>query len=299
MTDPASTIQTIAAALSIVDIITNQLRHFSGRRVNENRPHSVRAHKVGDELHIERNGRVEQKLTRAEVDQLPQSDRELIETYEKSMEDTFKEWKALYPRRETDSEIDVKLRQLAKKFCADLQHIFQFLGSMGYQLQDHYADIQYVCNDIGALPDLKFHAAADPQSIISACETEWDAFKSDCSGFVKAVAVDVGIGLSGQADDIVDQIQSNGWKILVDGIAAKAQADAGLFVVGGLKGKDLDPPEAHGHVVVVVSGPMAFGKYPSAYWGKLNGVGAKNQTLNYAFRASVRDNVIYGSRAPS
>jgi hypothetical protein len=29
------------------------------------------------------------------------------------------------------------------------------------------------------------------------------------------------------------------------------------------------------HVVVVVDGPLAHGKYPTAYWGSLHGIGKK------------------------
>lgn len=60
-------------------------------------------------------------------------------------------------------------------------------------------------------------AASDPQKVINSCEAHWDAFRSDCSGFVKAVAADFGITLTGQADDIVDQIQGPGWRIAADG----------------------------------------------------------------------------------
>src|ERR1700693_1601342 len=40
----------------------------------------------------------------------------------------------------------------------------------------------------------------------------------------------------------------------------------------------------HGHVVVVVAGqPLAHGKYPFAYWGRLGGGGAKDKTVNWAW----------------
>jgi hypothetical protein len=138
--------------------------------------------------------------------------------------------------------------------------------------------------------------AFDAQGIIDSCENHWDAYKSDCSGFVKAVATDFGITLTGQADDIVDEMQGDGWDVVVDGPAAEQQAAAGDFVLAGLKGADQNPPQTHGHVVVVVKGPLAKGKYPSAYWGTLNGVGAKGKTINYAWKEADRDNVIYRSK---
>ena len=56
----------------------------------------------------------------------------------------------------------------------------------------------------------------------------------------------------------------------------------------------------HGHVVVVVKGaPLAHGKYPFAYWGRLGhpedaGV---NKTVNWAWTPAARDEVTYASRS--
>ncbi len=127
------------------------------------------------------------------------------------------------------------------------------------------------------------------QQIISACQAEYQNHISDCSGFATAVAHDLGITLTGMANDIVDQIQAAPWTILADGIAAKAQADAGNFVIGGLK----DNP--HGHVVVVVQGPIdqTHGKYPTAWWGSLAGKPGGPKTVNWAWGEAERDSVIY------
>ncbi len=133
--------------------------------------------------------------------------------------------------------------------------------------------------------------AWSPQAIIDSCEKHWDDNKDNCSGFVKAVASDFGIQLTGLADDIVDQISA--WEAAADGVAAKSAADSGYFVVAGLKGADHSPPRQHGHVAIVVQGPLARGKYPTGYWGSDGGVGEKNKTLNYAWREADRDNVLY------
>jgi len=129
------------------------------------------------------------------------------------------------------------------------------------------------------------------QQIIKACEGEFQNHIADCSGFAKAVAHDLGIVLTGMANDIVDEIQAAPWTVLADGLAAKTQADAGYFVIGGLK----DTP--HGHVVVVVPGPLdaAHHKYPTAYWGSIRGAqfAAKDKTVNWAWDAADRDRIIY------
>jgi hypothetical protein len=128
-----------------------------------------------------------------------------------------------------------------------------------------------------------------PKSIAEVCEANWAANKSDCSAFVKAVAADLGIQLTGLANDIVDQVGRSPWVSLKkDGVAARSRADAGFFVIGGLKVLG-----GHGHVVVVTPGPLAFSKYPTAYWGRLNGTGKKNTTINFAWNEADRDKVLY------
>ena len=135
----------------------------------------------------------------------------------------------------------------------------------------------------------------DSHTVMQACEACFDANSDNCSGFVKAVAAMLGVTLTDQADDIVDQIDTSPWTTLVDGGAAKQQADSGLLVIGGLRGADNEPPQTHGHVVVVVSGPLdpTHNAYPLAYWGKLGAVGQKKQFVNFAWNSASRDKVIY------
>jgi hypothetical protein len=144
-------------------------------------------------------------------------------------------------------------------------------------------------------------AVVNSQQIINVCEANWEAHKSDCSGFVKAVSSALGVTTfqpNDNADSIMDKLRAgNDWTALGvgDGHAAKAQADAGLLVVAGLKGTEQVEPDPHGHVVVVVSGPLdaAHGQYPTAYWGRLGSVGEKNKSTNFAWRAGDRDRVGY------
>lgn len=137
-------------------------------------------------------------------------------------------------------------------------------------------------------------------NVISKCEDNWDNFKSNCSGFAEAVAGDLQITLTGQADDIVDQINGAGWTVLKatsgksPAVMAKEQADAGKFVLAAMKGQDHNPSRKNGHVAIVVSGELdSSGRYPHAYWGALGGVGRKNATINYSWNAADRDRVTY------
>jgi hypothetical protein len=142
-----------------------------------------------------------------------------------------------------------------------------------------------------------FSLNARDKKLISACEKHWDAQKANCSGFVKAIAGEFGITLTGQADAIVDQMKGEGWEAVRDGAAAAVLAESGRFVLAGLKGAEHRPVAAHGHVVVVVGKPLAHAKYPCAYWGTLGGEGKKDTTLNYAWNKTDRDAITYSVRA--
>lgn len=126
---------------------------------------------------------------------------------------------------------------------------------------------------------------ADP--VIAACETEWDSWKSDCSGFAKAVASRLGLSLSGQANELVDYLQrSPDWRNLGNDFrGATTHANLGEFVLGGLKARP------HGHVVVVVKSDASL--YPVAYWGRFGAVGKKKTTINFSWRRSDLSNVLF------
>ena len=121
----------------------------------------------------------------------------------------------------------------------------------------------------------------------------------DCSGFAKAVAKEFSVKLTGQANEIVDQLTAaNGWTELGSddqaGKRAAAAAARGDLVIGARK------ESGNGHVVVVVGGaPLAHGKYPFAYWGKLNDPANAgfNKTVNWAWNQDSRDSVTYASQS--
>ena len=129
------------------------------------------------------------------------------------------------------------------------------------------------------------------KKVISLCEKHWGKNQKNCSGFVKDIASEIGVNVTGQANDIIDQLAGSGWIKCKDGIEARQKAIEGNFVVGGLKATP------HGHVVVVVRGPLSHGKYPTAYWGSSGGVGKKNTTINWSWNKTDRDLVTYAYQA--
>jgi hypothetical protein len=133
-----------------------------------------------------------------------------------------------------------------------------------------------------------------PDRVQEACEACFEANQHDCSGFVRAVAKQLGVTINGLANEIVDTIRSSTeWRAVPDGTTAAARAAAGQLVIGGMRGDEQFEHSNHGHVVVVVDGPLAHGRYPTAYWGRLGGEGSKNETINWAWTEHDRDRVSY------
>ena len=131
----------------------------------------------------------------------------------------------------------------------------------------------------------------DPQHIIDTCEANWDANKSDCNHFVKAVADALGVTLfsaNDDADGILDKLSTTaGWQLIpstTDLSTVESDAASGQFIIAGLKSGEFTPPRTHGHVVVVVKGddPVHPG-FPMAYWGTLGGVGQKDSSIRNTF----------------
>jgi hypothetical protein len=143
---------------------------------------------------------------------------------------------------------------------------------------------------------------ADPSEIIKACKQllTITANSRDCNKFVIAIAAKFGVILNGIADQIMTQITNGNWtQHGRDGAFASRAAADGALVVGGMTSRALG--DAHGHVLIVVKGQLANGKYPTAYWGSENAlirpIGALGKTVNFSFLPRDRDNDVYASRS--
>lgn len=138
------------------------------------------------------------------------------------------------------------------------------------------------------------------QRVIDACRSLWPARQNACNFFVRDVADQVGITLTGLADDMVDQIQRGGWSRLADGLAAHQAATQGKLVIAGVKAPDFTHPRNEGHVAVVVAGDMRSGTWaPPGYWGSTNPAvasrGGDGSPLSWSFRAEDKDRIIYAA----
>ncbi|GGA01292.1 NlpC/P60 family protein [Dyella caseinilytica] len=128
--------------------------------------------------------------------------------------------------------------------------------------------------------------------IVAACEKNWDHWKHDCSGFVNAVTTDLGIPITGTANQMMDDLNvpGSGWTVLGnDPQKAQDYANKGYLVIAGTKAK------SHGHVVIIVPVSHAV-KYPYGYWGQYGGTGMKNERITKAWRPEDLPTVQYFAR---
>jgi hypothetical protein len=157
---------------------------------------------------------------------------------------------------------------------------------------------------------------ADKFSKISElCKKYYDTYDDNCSGFVKAVADDLKISLTGQADDIVATIDTR-WLTIPSGRDAAAYALEGYLVLVGLKAADhneYDHKVTHGHIAIVAPGPLYNGKYPVVWcgggiYGRSEGTKSvgevwsnklKSKDGKVEFKTADRDKVIYRRYAVS
>ena len=135
--------------------------------------------------------------------------------------------------------------------------------------------------------------------VIDACEPNFEANQGDCNKFLKAVSNSLGSNIpqDQDANGIVEFLDAgNGWTKLADGDghAAKQMADAGNFVVAGLRGSEHADHRAHGHVSVIVSAALDPNGYPIGYWGSISpGVARKYTSIRKAWQQLDADKLHY------
>jgi cell wall-associated NlpC family hydrolase len=132
------------------------------------------------------------------------------------------------------------------------------------------------------------------EEILAACRKFYDLYSDDCSGFIRAVARELGYTLTGNADDLVSELERR-WTT-IDRAQAIEAAAAGTLVIVGLKAADHNPPRRHGHIAVVVDGPLYHGKYPRVWCGSIGGSAGQsegNKSVGEVWRRTDRDNVSY------
>jgi len=161
---------------------------------------------------------------------------------------------------------------------------------------------------LDARPQMLSTINPDAARVQQICAATWSStgpngpLKNACNFFLIEVANQLGISLSGRADQIIDNIQNGSpWRALADGPAARDMAALGKFVVAGVKSNAYTPPRLEGHVAVVTAGPMNPGGWaPAGYWGstspEIAALGGSGAPISQCFSAQVKDKIIYRYR---
>lgn len=137
----------------VVDEFVPQQRAFLERKPFDSRDQnfSLQANQINDEIHFTSGDYVLEKITVDDFDKMDKRSKQLIRSYERTMNDLFDRWTELRPKSEArDEYIKEEARNEMSKvrtaLCNELNSILDFLESMGKQLQDHYHHVRFICS---------------------------------------------------------------------------------------------------------------------------------------------------------
>lgn len=152
----AVTIGTFAGGLQIIDETTEPLEAaLEGRPERTDREFRVHANYEPAQDRISFSG-AHETITAADLERLPNDDREFIADLEDSLNRNYKRWRAVRKGLgdaggALDSEVENQLTRIAKLMCRDLNSILHFLREMHKaELEDHYARYRFICEGLDA-----------------------------------------------------------------------------------------------------------------------------------------------------
>jgi hypothetical protein len=152
----AATLGTFAGGLEIIDSTFEPLEAAVEKRAEKvDRKFGVQAEYDPQADQITFRGAT-QTITAADLQKLPDEDREFIADLEDSLARNYNRWRNV---RKTlgdaggalDDEVKQQLNRIATLMCKDLNDILDFLKKMHKsQLEDHYGRYRYICSQLKA-----------------------------------------------------------------------------------------------------------------------------------------------------
>jgi hypothetical protein len=150
-----SPVASIATAFHYIDELYPEVKAVIRRQAQESAsPYSVTSKFEGGALIFVRKGQPGERDIKIEqigpddFKNLPPEDAEYLQTLDKSLTATYKQWVKLYPKRISDPSIEAQLHRLARSICKDLEAIFKHLGNKRYVLEDHYGAMRSICREL-------------------------------------------------------------------------------------------------------------------------------------------------------
>jgi hypothetical protein len=149
MTDIATISAAIAAATAAVQLIDKIADQISRVLTKEEAPvpkeHRAKIERDGDSIVQKRYGQEYQRITASDLQKLPEAELQHIKVYEKSMENHYAIWAAVYPGLAlavdpiAKAKIELQLKGIISAMKEDLLSILGFLQKAGFELDDHYS----------------------------------------------------------------------------------------------------------------------------------------------------------------
>ncbi len=152
----AVTIGTFADGFQIMDDTIEPLEAVLERRPERSdRAFHVQARYEPEQNRISFSGATE-TITAADLQRLPDEDREFIADLEDSLKRNYRRWSSVREQLgdaggALDGEVTDQLTRIAKLMCRDLNSILGFLRQMHKaELEDHYARYRFICDGLDA-----------------------------------------------------------------------------------------------------------------------------------------------------
>ncbi len=137
----------------VVDEFVPQQKAFLDKKPLDvkDRDFSLQANQINDEIHFTSGDYLFEKITVDDFDKLDKGSKQLLRSFERTMNDLFDRWTELRPKSEDRDEFvkeDARkeMSEIRKSLCVELNSILDFLGSMGKHLDDHYHHVRYICS---------------------------------------------------------------------------------------------------------------------------------------------------------
>lgn len=150
MIDIPTLIATAASAVGLFDKIADQVQRFIKKDAPAEVPpeYRMKIEKEGDALVSKNQGVVMQRVTFDDFEKLPDDVLLHIKTLERSMQNYYAIWSAVYPTLSLEIDpvkkikIELALKQEILAMKNDLERILKFLEDCGFWLDDHYLGIR-------------------------------------------------------------------------------------------------------------------------------------------------------------
>lgn len=140
------------AGIKLIDKIGDQVSHFLTKSETPIMPveHRAKIEREGDAIVQKHHGVEYQRITASDLQMLPEAELRHVKVLEKSMENHYAVWAAVYPQLAlavdpiAKAKTEQQLKGIIVDMKGDLVGILDFLLQAGLDLDDHYRNIRDV-----------------------------------------------------------------------------------------------------------------------------------------------------------